>query len=63
MKYVILSTHDTDCAAAEKRLEKLVEDYLVKGWQLVGGVSLSVSPNTEMDYKEYHLAQALTWIP
>ncbi len=59
-RYVVLTAHDMDCDKAESYLEELVESYIDAGWEISFGVSISVSPSTDDDYKEYHLAQAMT---
>lgn len=51
-KYKII-TADTP-----KALEKLIDDFLFLGWQLQGGVSVSLSETDEFRYIEF--AQAIT---
>ena len=57
MNYRVLTEESKDRSEAAKELERKVEELLNEGWNLYGGVSITVSPHGYADY--YILAQAM----
>lgn len=59
MRYLTIYVEDQSLDAAANSIDEEVMRFLRQGWVLQGGTSISVSPATDDDYKEYHLAQAV----
>lgn len=64
IKYIVVTGGGNDAASATTALVGRVSEYINKGYQPVGGVSVvrDISPHT-FDQKEYCAAQAMLKLP
>jgi hypothetical protein len=59
--YVVAYASDYNGYKAKKLLENEVRGFLNEGgWEPLGGVSISATPETEGSFEAVHFAQALT---
>ena len=60
-QYEVLCNYDNSMDGAKEKLKRQIEEYLMRGWRLQGGVSISVStiPGLSSVDRYFHIAQAV----
>ena len=59
MQYNVVCATDLTVNAAIKKLSQLVNSYLIKGWKLQGGISISYNTHHSPTYTTVTVSQAI----